>query len=107
MIKDSRLESALTKIAKTDELAAELHMKCERAEYRAKAVRDAIFLRTEGTSVSERQAKAGNSPEYSTAMDEYFAALQAYDTIKNERSREFLIVEVWRTESANARKGNP
>lgn len=104
LIDDKRLESALTKLAKTDNLAAELHMKAERAEFRAKATKDAIFLRMDG-AVAERQAKAGVSPDYTAAMDEYFAALQAYDTIKNERAREVLVIECWRSLNSARTKG--
>lgn len=102
LIDDARLEKALKTLARSDALVAELHMKAERAEFRAKATKDAIFLRCEG-SVAERQAQAGTSTDYSTAMDEYFAALQAFDTLKNERSREVLIIDVWR--SLNSAKG--
>src|SRR5271167_795795 len=104
LIPDSRLESALKKLAFTDNLSAELHMKLERAEFRAKAVKDAIFLRSEG-SVAERNALAGIHPDYAAAMETYFEALQAHDTMKNERAREVLIIDVWRTCQANNRKG--
>jgi hypothetical protein len=105
LVPDKRVEEALGRIARSDGLVAELHMKSERAEYRAKAIKDAVFTRLEG-GVEERKAKAGISPEYETAMEEYFTALQAFETLKNEREREFLVVDVWRTCQANARKGN-
>src|ERR1700743_1494160 len=104
LISDERLEQALKKLAKTDELSAELHMKAERAEVRAKAIRDAIFLRSEG-NVAERQAIAGTSQEHTSAMDEYFEALKAYDTIKNERAREVLIIDIWRSLNSARNKG--
>ena len=85
LINDARLEKALTKIAQTDAQVAELHADVERAEYRAKAVKDAIFLRSEG-SVAERNAIAGTHPEYSAAMENYFAALQAHEALRNERA---------------------
>lgn len=103
LIDDERLETALKRLAKSDALVAELHMKAERAEFRAKATKDAVFLRVEGSSAVERQAKAGASDEYSAAMEEYFAALQAHETLKNERSREILVIDVWR--SLNSAKG--
>lgn len=104
LISDERLESALKKLARTDELSAELHMKMERAEFRAKAIKDAVFMRSEGT-VAEKQAIAGTSQDYSAAMDEYFAALQAYDTIKNERAREVLVCDIWRSLNSTRNKG--
>ena len=105
LVPDKRVEEALGRIARSDSLSAELHMKAERAEFRAKATRDAVFLRMAG-GVEERKATAGTSQEYGASMDEYFAALQAFETLKNEREREFLVVDVWRTCQANARKGN-
>lgn len=104
LINDDRLETALKKLAQTDGPIAELHTNVERAEFRAKAIKDAIFLRTDG-SVAERNAVAGTHPEYSAAMETYFSALQAHDTMKNERSREVLVVDVWRSLSSARTKG--
>lgn len=104
LIPDSRLEQALAKLAQTDAPIAELHASVERSEFRAKAIKDAIFLRSEG-SVAERNAIAGTHPEYGAAMESYFAALQAHDTMKNERSREVLIIDVWRSLSSARTKG--
>jgi hypothetical protein len=104
LIPDKRLDEALAKLAETDAAVAELHANVERAEFRSKAIKDAIFLRSEG-SVAERNAIAGTHPEYSAAMETYFAALQAHDTMKNERSREVLVVDVWRSLSSARTKG--
>lgn len=104
LITDDRLEKALAKLALTDAPIAELHANVERAEFRSKAIKDAIFLRSEG-SVAERNAIAGTHPEYSASMEAYFAALAAHETMKNERSREVLIVDVWRSMSSARTKG--
>ena len=104
LINDQRLESALTKLAQTDEPVARLHADVERAEFKAKAVKDAIFLRSEG-SVAERQAIAGTHPDYTIAMESYFLSLQTHDAMKNERSREVLIIDVWRSLSSARTKG--
>jgi hypothetical protein len=104
IVEDKRLEQALGKLAKTDQLAAELHMVVERSEFKAKAVRDAIFLRMEG-AVAERQAKAGTDEEYAAAMDKYFEALKSYEGLKNERAREVLVIEVWRSLNSARNKG--
>jgi hypothetical protein len=104
LVTDERLETALGRLAKTDAMSAELHMRVERAEFKAKAVKDAVFLRSDGTA-GERSAKAGTAEDYTTAMDEYFAALQAYETMKNERSREVLVIEVWRSLNSARNKG--
>jgi hypothetical protein len=105
LIDDSRLELALKRLAKTDALAAELHMKAERAEFKAKATKEAVFLRVEGSSVAERQARAACHPDYEAAMEMYFEALQAHDTMKNERSREVIVIECWRSLNSARSKG--
>ena len=92
------------KLAKTDQLAAELHMNVERAEFKAKAVKDVIFMRKEG-AVAERQAFAATQPEYEEAMDKYFEALKSYEGLKNERAREVLVIEVWRSLNSARNKG--
>jgi hypothetical protein len=104
LITDKRLEQALIKLADTDGAIAELHANVERAEFRSKSIKDAIFLRSEG-SVAERNAIAGTHPEYGAAMETYFASLQAHDTMKNERSREVLVIDVWRSLSSARTKG--
>ncbi len=104
VVSDERMEIALKRLARSDALVAELHAKTERAEFSAKATKDTIFLREEG-SVSDRQAKAGTSLEYAAAMQHYFDALQAYETCKNERSKEVLCIDVWRSENSTRNKG--
>ena len=104
LITDSRLEQALTKLAETDAQVAELHAEFERAEFRAKAIKDAIFLRSTG-SVAERAAIAGTHMEYGAAMEAYFVALQSHETMKNMRNREVIVVECWRSMSSARTKG--
>lgn len=104
LVEDSRLEQSLKKLAQTDGPVADLHVEAERCEFRAKAIKDAIFLRSEG-SVAERTAIAGTHPEYGAAMEKYFDALAKHETMKNERSREMLIVDVWRSLSSARTKG--
>lgn len=104
LITTERLEQSLAKLAETDGAVADLHAEVERCEYRAKAVKDAIFLRSEG-SVAERTAIAGTHLEYAAAMEKYFAALAKHETMKNERSREDIVIQVWRSFSSARTKG--
>jgi hypothetical protein len=104
LIDEDRLEKALKRLAETDAPIAALHADVERTEYRAKAVKDAVFLRSQG-SVAERNAIAGTHPEFSAAMENYFSALQAHDRMKNERSREVLVIDVWRSLQSARTKG--
>lgn len=104
LVTDEILEAALKRLAATDDLVADLHAKTERAEFKAKAVKDAVFLRVTG-AVAERQAQAGTSPEYAAAMEEYFTALQAHEGLRNERSRKVIVIEVWRSLNSARGKG--
>jgi hypothetical protein len=99
------MSQALSFLAETDEQAAELKTEAERQEFKARALKDCVFTRSEGT-VAERQALAGNSVEYKSAMADYFEKLQAADTIKNRRTTAELIVRAWQSINANRRQGS-
>jgi hypothetical protein len=55
--------------------------------------------------VAERNALAGIDPEYAGAMQDYFNALQAHDTMRNERAREVIVIECWRSLNSARSKG--
>lgn len=105
LIDESRLQKALAYLATTDEPAAELRAEVERAEFRAKAVRDTMFLHVEGKSATERASKAGASEEYSTAMEAYFLALKTSDAMRNKRTTEAIVIDCWRSLNAGRNKG--
>ena len=102
---DDRAEKAMRYLASTDEEAANLRALAEIAEAKAKAVRDSVFMLSEGT-VAERQAIAGSCEQYREAMAEYFDALRAYDAVRNKRTTEAILIECWRSVQANRRAGN-
>ena len=104
-VTDERAEKALRYLAETDEPAAEAKAEMERAEFAAKAVKDALFKRLDG-SVADRQAEAGSSDEYAAAMDRYFRCVQMWEGVRNKRQTEALVCEIWRSVQANQRRGN-
>jgi Asp/Glu/hydantoin racemase len=105
LIDERRLQKALTYLAETDEPAAALRADVERAEFKAKAVRDAVFLAMTGT-VAERTSLAGTNKEYTAAMNDYFEALRVSDAMKNKRSTETIVIEAWRSLNSGRNKGN-
>ena len=105
MLDEGRLHKALTFLATTDEPCARLRADMERAEFKAKAIKDALFRRLDG-SVADRQAEAGSSTEYAEAMDAYFGVLQDYEAMRNKRATESIVVETWRSLNASRRQGN-
>ena len=104
IVSDEIMEAALKKLAATDDISAELHTKVERAAFKAEAIKDAHFLRTQG-NVEERKAAARQAQEYQAAMDEYFSALQAYEALRNERARKVIVIDVWRSLNSARNKG--
>lgn len=104
MISQDRMELALRYLAESDEECARLKANMENFEFKARAVRDAIFMRMEG-SVADRNAKAGAHDDYCEAMDTYFAALQEYEAMRNKRSTESIVIDVWRSLNADRRRG--
>lgn len=105
MINEDRLQKALTYLATTDETVAERRTQMERAEFKAKAIKDAMFKRLEG-SVADRQAEAGASSEYAEAMEAYFAALFKFEEMRNKRGTEAIVIDTWRSLNAARRQGN-
>jgi hypothetical protein len=103
MFGQERLEKAMIYLAESDATFAEAHMDMERAEYRAKAIRNQVFLHCEGT-VAERSAIADTSGEYDKAMGTYFESLREYDYLKNKRKTEELVIDVYRTLEASRRR---
>jgi hypothetical protein len=104
VISSERLEKALTFIAQTDEEFADLKVETMRKDFICKTVRARLYLQASGT-VEERKASAEIDIETIRAEEERFAVEAAYEKLKARRFREELIIECWRTESANLRKG--
>jgi len=104
LISDERAEKALRYLAATDESCGAAKAHQERMEYKAKAMRQQVFLIEEGT-VAERQAKAEVHHDYQNTLNEYFDAMKTYSAIANKRETERIVLDTWRTVQANRRSG--
>lgn len=104
MISKDRLEQALKYLAESDETAAYHRAHVARTELKAKQVKNAVYLHSEG-SIPERTAAAENSEEYSDAMAGYFEALREAEQVRNKRSTEAIVIDVWRSLNAARNKG--
>lgn len=104
MISDERAGKALTYLAETDGPCAEAKANMERMEYKAKAVKQAVFQISSG-NVAERTAAAETSSDYQQALEAYFAAVKDYGHIANKRETERIVMDTWRTIQANRRQG--
>lgn len=105
LITDERLERSLAYIAETDDEHAKLKTDMLRNEFKAKKVKAAVFLHMTGT-VAEREAQAMASDDYDEGMKSYFEVCGKFNALDNRRDREFIVIDVFRTISANSRRGN-
>ena len=64
------------------------------------------FLRASGETAKEREKKADCHKSVREWLQKYEDAVYDYEIYKNRRAREVLVVECWRSENANRRKGN-
>jgi hypothetical protein len=97
------MEQALAYLAETDEPCAVLRADVERAEFKAKRTKAAVFQISDGT-VADRNANAETSSETEQAYSGYFDALQKFDAMKNKRSTEAIVFEAWRSLNSNRRQ---
>jgi hypothetical protein len=102
-ITQDRMEQALEYLSDTDETCAALRADMERAEWRAKRTKSAIFQISDG-SVAERNAVADTSPDTEAAYEQYFKAMQTHDAMKNKRATESIVFEAWRSLNSNRRQ---
>ena len=107
MITEQRLTQALKYLAETDEPAAKAKAYMLGLEGQEKTVLATQFLGTwlEGKKVAEKDAAARTSVPYFEWMDQYKESVYDFEILRNKRSTEALIVEVWRSLNSNRRAG--
>jgi hypothetical protein len=103
LISEDRLELALTTLAQSDDEYAHLKAELERASIRCKRVRQRIFLASDGT-VAQRNALSEVDPESASADATYCDVLEQFEKLKARRQREEIVIDVYRTLSANLRR---
>lgn len=101
-ISDERLEAALSFLADTDTQLGELKADVARTEYLAKLHEATAFLSYEGT-IDERKSKA--RVEAQAKWEENFRAIALYEGKRAKRERATILVDLYRTISANRRQG--
>ena len=104
MISDERAEKALRYLVDTDETCAAAKADVERAEYAYKRTKEMVFIHAEGT-VAERQATATMHAKSKEAHEHYVSTLALYGHIANKRETERIVLDMFRTLSANKRMG--
>lgn len=105
LIDEDRVTKALQYLAMTDTEAAKAKAKAEVMKKHDKTVKAYGFLDASGT-VAEREAKSVTTDQWRKYEKDLQEAIVDSETMQNKRDTEKGIVEVWRTEQANRRKGN-
>lgn len=105
MISDERVQKALSYLAETDDKCAKAKSLMEGLRHQLKTVESIAFLHATGT-MAEKEAYAYVSEGYKEHVSKIENATYEYETVKNKRLTEELIVEVWRSIGANRRRGN-
>lgn len=107
IIPDSRLEKALTWLAQNGEALAEARADMEREDERRKVVR-AMLVTTVYADMSNAAAEnhAMADPKYSAQLDVCHEATKRFHLLNQQAKREELVVQVWRSLNASARREN-
>ena len=103
MISEERLEKAITYLAHTDEEAAKAKALCKKLEKMERIIRGEAFLKSIGT-VAEREAKAVTSQDFKEHVAYAENCWVDSELLDNKRHTEEVIIDIWRTMSANLRK---
>ena len=99
------VEKALDYLVATDEEAAKAKALMSFIEDKKKTVKATEMVKKDG-AISGREMEAFASAPYLAVCEEYRDAVYDYELLRNRRKSAELVVEVWRTESANQRRGN-
>lgn len=102
IIRDETVHAAFDTLEVQAHPAAAAKAMRERREDERKAAKARAFLKASG-SVAEREAHALLSPEYQSASELYYAAIEADEEYRNTRSKCEAIIEAWRTCQSNFR----
>ena len=100
----TRVEQALAYLAETDEPCAELKADVERTAYKIKAMKAAVILHTDGTG-PVKAASADSDPTVLAAQEEHCVVIGRHEAMKNERAKNMLIIDVWRSLNSARNKG--
>lgn len=105
-IEDSRTENAVMYIRDHADLIGQLRGQKSYLEHRIKIERSQRFLDAEGT-VGEREAWAWTDRAVERLVDEHRDCVTELETVATKFKAAELLIEVWRTQAANSRRGHP
>lgn len=100
-----RLRKALIYLAETDEPFAKAKALVEGLSEQRKTIKAVAYLQSTG-SQGDRTEMAYACAAYKQHIDKLNDAIYDFEIMRNKRSTESLIVEVWRSFNAARRSGN-
>ena len=102
VIRDETVHEAFSALQEHAQPAAAAKAMRERREDERKAAKAKAFLKATG-SVAEREAHSILDEGYKQACERFYAAVEADEEYRNERSKCEAIIEAWRTVQSNYR----
>ncbi len=105
IVKDSQVEAAVAVIADA-ERGVEVRYEARKAEFQLDRARHRAYLAQNSGTISEREARVGLTIEVMDFEDALNIAVAEVDRWKADLHKAETIVELYRTESANLRRGN-
>ena len=106
LIDDALVEKALRTLSTTAQETAAARAIRVRAEFRRKRVRAQLILQSNERSAELRAAFAEASDAYQEVCEAEVEAVERDEALRAERNDAAVILEVFRTEAANARAGS-
>lgn len=101
-IRDETVHAAFDMLETHAQPAAAARAMRERREDERRAAKARAFLKATG-NVAERDALSLLDETYSQASERYYAAIEADEEYRNQRSKCEAIIEAWRTVQSNFR----
>lgn len=100
------VDEALEYLLETDEAYAQSVAWAHFQEDQKKTTLAVLMANSPENSVSAARMRAEASPEFAEAISNYRDAVLDRETLKAKRKSAEMVIEIFRTKSANARKGN-
>lgn len=99
------IEECVDYLCASDEPYADAKAKVKYLDKKLKVVKAQAFLNSDGT-MAEKDAKSRVAQTYKDELENYRNAVLDMETLGVKRETINIRVEIWRTRSANSRKGN-
>ena len=105
MISEDRVDKALRFLRETDSVAARAKSLMVGLDEQKKTIFATEYLKSEG-SQGDKKEMAHASENYIEHIKKYKDSVYDYEELRNRRQTEILVIETWRSQNANARRGN-